>query len=417
VAHLSDPDGWWRDTAQQLLVQRNDKSAVPALKTMATAAPDFRARIQAIWTLSGMGSLDSETVLHALDDSSAEVRNAGLRGAEPFLAKGDAVLQAAVLKKADDSSWQVRRQLAASLGELPRASRVGPIVALMQKYGSDQMVVDAGVSGLKSQEAEALDQLLAGPAPSADAVEMLAGAAAKSRDVAQLQKLIAAATDTRQPAALRLAMLNGGVTGLSGADARRNSGAVAGGRAGGMADLVFRPRAAVKPAALPAEPVALTTLASDSSELGKAAKGMLDDLTWPGKPVPPAPKNTRTPEEEALFKAGAGVYATNCAGCHQDQGQGAPRVAAALAGSKIVNGRPDMPLRVLLNGKDGSIGEMPPLGQSLNDEQLAQVLTYIRGSFGNTAAPISPALAKEYRLLYAFRKKPWTDQELQRQPR
>ena len=49
-----------------------------------------------------------------------------------------------------------------------------------------------------------------------------------------------------------------------------------------------------------------------------------------------------------------------------------------------------MPLRVLLNGKDGSIGEMPPLGQSLSDKQLAQVLTYIRGSFGNTASPIKP---------------------------
>ncbi len=161
VAHLSDPDGWWRDTAQQLLVQRNDKSAVPALKQLATAAPDFRARVQAIWTLAGMGSLDSETVMHALDDSSAEVRNAALRGAEPFLAKGDAAMQAAVLKKADDQSWQVRRQLAASLGELPTQSRVAPIVALMKKYGSDQMVVDAGVSGLKGQESAALDQVLA----------------------------------------------------------------------------------------------------------------------------------------------------------------------------------------------------------------------------------------------------------------
>ncbi len=144
---------------------------------------------------------------------------------------------------------------------------------------------------------------------------------------------------------------------------------------------------------------------------------MVDDLTWPGKPVPPAPKNTRTPEEEVLFKAGAGVYATNCTGCHQDQGQGAPHIAAALAGSKIVNGRPDMTLRVLLNGKDGSIGEMPPLGQSLNDEQVAQVLTYVRGSFGNMAAPIHPDAAKEFRLSYAYRKKPWTDAELEKPSR
>ena len=40
VAHLSDANGWWRDTAQQLLVQRNDKSVVPALKQLAISAPD-----------------------------------------------------------------------------------------------------------------------------------------------------------------------------------------------------------------------------------------------------------------------------------------------------------------------------------------------------------------------------------------
>jgi hypothetical protein len=44
VAHLSDVNGWWRDTAQQLLVQRNDKSVVPALKTMAMTHADWHAR-------------------------------------------------------------------------------------------------------------------------------------------------------------------------------------------------------------------------------------------------------------------------------------------------------------------------------------------------------------------------------------
>jgi mono/diheme cytochrome c family protein len=416
VAHLSDVNGWWRDTAQQLLVQRNDKSVVPALQQLATAAPDARTRVQAIWTLAGMGSLDAATVTHALDDTNADVRNAALRGAEPFLAKGDNAIQAAVLKKSDDQSWQVRRQLAASLGELPANARITPVVAMLKKYGSDPITVDAGISGLKGLEADALTQLLAQPEPSADAVEMLAGAAGKSRDVAQVQKLIALATDAKQSTPLRLVMLNGAATGLAGADARPAGGSVAGGRAGGFA-ITPRPRAAVKPMALLAEPVALTTLASAGGDLAASAKAVVDDLTWPGKPVPPAPKNNRTPEEEVLFKAGQGVYATNCAGCHQDQGQGAPRIAAALAGSKTVIGRPDMSLRVLLNGKDGPIGEMPPLGQSLSDEQLAQVLTYIRGSFGNSAAPIHPEAAKEFRLLYAYRKKPWTEQELQKPPR
>ena len=416
VTHLSNADGWWRDTAQQLLVQRNDKSVVPALKQLAMSAPDARTRVQAVWTLSGMGSLDAETVAHALDDSDAYVRNAGLRGAEPFLAKGDAAIQAAVLKKADDSNLQVRRQLVASLGELPPQARVTQVVAVMKKYVSDRIIVDAGVSGLKGLEADALNQFVTDANANLDAVQMLAGAAAKSRDAGQMEKLISVATNSGQPEKLRLTVLIGANTGLIGADARP-PGTVSGGRAGGVGGLFNRPRPVVKPLALSAEPVALTALAKENSDLGNAAKLVVDNLSWPGKPVPPAPKNTRTAQEEALFKAGQGVYATNCAGCHQDQGQGAPRVAPALAGSKIVVGRPDMPLRVLLNGKDGSIGEMPPLGQSLSDEQLAQVLTFIRGSFGNTAAPINSELAKEYRLSYAWRKKPWTDQELEKPPR
>src|SRR3954468_2712447 len=208
VAHLSDPNGWWRDTAQQLLFQRNDKSVVPALKQLVATAPDFRARVQAFWTLSGMGALDAETVGKALADSNAYVRLAGVRGAEAFLPKGATAIQAAVLKLSEDSSWQVRRQLAASLGASPREARVAPVVALIRKYGSDAMTVDAGISGLKGQEADALDRLLADSNANTDAVEMLAGAAAKSRDVGQMQKLLAAATDGGKPAKLRLVMLN-----------------------------------------------------------------------------------------------------------------------------------------------------------------------------------------------------------------
>ncbi|HEX4635797.1 MAG TPA: HEAT repeat domain-containing protein, partial [Rhizomicrobium sp.] len=208
VAHLSDGDGWWRDTAQQLLVQRNDKSVVPALRQLAMSATDARTRVQAVWTLAGMGSLDAETVMHALEDSDAYVRNAGLRGAEPFLAKGDAAVQAAVLKKEDDSNLQVRRQLAASLGALPGEARVTQVVALLKKYGNDQITVDAGIGGLKGQEADALNQLVADASANADAVEMLAGAAAKARDPGQMEKLIGVATGS-QPAKLRLAVLNG----------------------------------------------------------------------------------------------------------------------------------------------------------------------------------------------------------------
>src|SRR6476661_4257637 len=59
VEHFNHPNGWWRDTAQKLLVLRQDKSVVPALKTMARTSANPLARVHALWTLEGLGSLDA----------------------------------------------------------------------------------------------------------------------------------------------------------------------------------------------------------------------------------------------------------------------------------------------------------------------------------------------------------------------
>ena len=62
VAHLSHPNGWWRDTAQQLLVLKQDASVVPALKRLMAAPPNQLARAHALWTLAGLSALDAALV-------------------------------------------------------------------------------------------------------------------------------------------------------------------------------------------------------------------------------------------------------------------------------------------------------------------------------------------------------------------
>ena len=66
VQTLSHPNGWWRDTAQRLLVEREDASVVPALTKLARRAPDPRTRLHALWTLDGMDRLTA-----ALGDAGA----------------------------------------------------------------------------------------------------------------------------------------------------------------------------------------------------------------------------------------------------------------------------------------------------------------------------------------------------------
>ena len=83
VKHLSHPNGWWRDTAQKLLVLRGDKSVVPALEKLASGdSTDPRPRLHALWTLDGLSSLKENLILRALKSTDPQVRIAGLRLAE-----------------------------------------------------------------------------------------------------------------------------------------------------------------------------------------------------------------------------------------------------------------------------------------------------------------------------------------------
>ena len=71
VTMLSHPNGWWRDTAQRLLVERGDKSVVPALTELTRSASDARTRLRALWTLDGMDAIEPGMVVRALDDPIA----------------------------------------------------------------------------------------------------------------------------------------------------------------------------------------------------------------------------------------------------------------------------------------------------------------------------------------------------------
>jgi mono/diheme cytochrome c family protein len=398
VEALSHANGWWRDTAQQLLVQRGETSVAPALKRLALSAPDYRTKLHALWTLDGTDAIDTGTVEAALDDTSPDVRAAAIRISERWLREADHPLQAAVIKRMNDANWIVRRQLAASLGELPREKRIAPITMMLQQYGDDAITVDASVSGLSGQEAETLDRLLKSnlTEKQSEAITMLAATVAKSRNEPGTQRILDLAAASNQNAWQRLALLRGVNTGL------------AGGEGGGF------PRRAPGSFALTREPKGLTSLTAGSGELAETAKEIAAHLTWPGKPAPVETGRPLTPEEQTRVAAGEQLYLNYCAGCHQPDGRGQQDGASNLVSSKLVSANPQAGIRVLLNGMEGSKGLMPPLGSTLNDEQIAAVLSYIRRAWGHTATPVNPAEVQETRGVTSLRKTPWTTEELER---
>jgi hypothetical protein len=84
-----------------------------------------------------------------------------IRIAERWLGELNHPIQAAVLKRLDDTDWAVRYQLAASIGVLPAGIRESAAVEVLDRYGNDPVVMDATLSGLRGSESVVLERLLA----------------------------------------------------------------------------------------------------------------------------------------------------------------------------------------------------------------------------------------------------------------
>jgi mono/diheme cytochrome c family protein/glucose/arabinose dehydrogenase len=405
VRTLAHPNGWWRDTAQRLLVERGASVAAPQLKRLVGETSDWKVKLHALWTLEGLDALGVEEVRAALADKSPDVRAAGLRLSERWIRDGDAGMTSRALALAADQSWTVRRQLAATIGELPREARLGPAVEMLVRHGVDPVTVDVTISGLRGHEPEVLKRVMtAAPRTrETDAVTMLAAAIGRGGDVAAVQGVLDRIGDAATAPQLRAALLGGLDMGLPGAASGR------GGRGFGG-----RGQPAAKPVVLAAGPAMLAELAQGNGETAATAKRVMARLEWPGKPAPvAAPVPPLTPDEQRRFAAGGEIYKNVCVGCHQPDGAGREKLAPSLVGSRYTQG-PDAgaAARVLLAGKEGTVGLMPPLGGTLNDEQIAAVLTYVRREWGNSGAPVTVEDVREIRGLTKTRTRPWTDAEL-----
>ena len=88
VTHLSHPNGWWRDSAQQLLVLRQDKSVVPALRVLVQSR-DQLARMHALWVLEGLGAADAALLRTLLKDADPQIRMQAIRVSESLYKAGD----------------------------------------------------------------------------------------------------------------------------------------------------------------------------------------------------------------------------------------------------------------------------------------------------------------------------------------
>src|SRR5262249_37198953 len=147
-------------------------------------------------------------------------------------------------------------------------------------------------------------------------------------------------------------------------------------------------------------------------QLAPRVSAVLARISWPGKLGDSAPLPSLTSDEQRRFDAGREIYRDICQPCHQPDGRGQDKIAPTLIGAALTLAPAEIPTRILLTGKEGAVGLMPPIGSKLSDEQIASVLTYVRREWGQGATAVDADTVKAVRALSVGRRQPWTDDEL-----
>ncbi len=288
VRHLKNPNGWWRDMAQQQLVLRGNRSVVPALTRMVRRDTMLVARFHALWALEGLSALDAKLVREEMHDRNARMRIQAIRASETLYKGKDTSFAADYRRLASDPSVDVSIQAMLTMNTLK--------------------------------------------VPDAAAIVKAAMTANSARGVQVVGKQI-----------LEPPVLAGG----------RN---------------------------LP-------------------------------------------PELRATMERGAAVFKETCSQCHGENGMGTPAgngqtIAPALAGSPRATGHPNYAINVLLHGLTGPIDGKAYVGQVMvsqaqqSDEWIADVASYIRNTFTNSAGFVSPAQVAAVRAATKARTSAWTYPEL-----
>ncbi len=399
VAQLAHASAWYRNTAQRLLVERRDKSALPAIRQMAVSGKNSLGKVHALWTLSGVEQLDLPTVAAALRDNDSKVRAAAIRVSEKFF---DSEEKSEVLEKllalAGDSSTEVQMQLALTLGEANDRNADVVMANLAKSNTTNLFLVDAILSGLRGRELEVLEKTVGDPSASESFKRVLSGLAAcivserRGERVNRLLEIIAAAKPVERQQSLLDVMLS-----TSAATAK-------------------------KPVKFPAEPKALAELGRVSGVGLQSRVAKLSPLfTWPGKPGA-SPERVVAPlsaEDKKRFDSGKELFAGSCAACHQTHGLGMDGLAPPLVDSEWVLGSEERLVRIVLHGLNGPIRvkgnaynlDMPSMG-IFDDEQLAAILTYVRREWEHSGAAVRPETIKRIRAANSQREEAWTNPEL-----
>ena len=172
VEYLGHPNGWYRNTAQKLIILKDDQTVTPELKEIAldnssiwTSLFDTDkdlgiARVHALWTLEGLGVVDKDLIKAKFTDEDPRVRLTAIRLSETFLKKGDTDIFAALETLSKDQDIDVVNQVALSL-RYSKAKKATELLKSIQDAYADNEIVSHSVKESLKKDDSKLAQLKA----------------------------------------------------------------------------------------------------------------------------------------------------------------------------------------------------------------------------------------------------------------
>ncbi|WP_421829133.1 DUF7133 domain-containing protein [Larkinella sp.] len=406
IRELSSPDGWHRDMAQRLLVERNAKTVRQPLTELALKGKSQLGRFHALWTLDGLKLSSPELLLGLLADPNTLVKTTALRLLEPMAQTNPAVrakLEQQLLRAWEKAPIEQVLQMTFTAGVLsPNASHqlLGGIV---NRYGQTALIRDAALSSLQNQEFAFLQSLMKSPQWQAHEpakeifVEMLTTSIVRKRNPTELADLLnqldKESLGWQEKAVLTSLSIQGNTT--------------------------------KKPIRLETAPTLLTHSNTKIEPFRLDGLNLL--FEWPGHTAVKSSvvkKNPLSDEEQKLFASGRQLYLSTCSGCHGTDGAGLNRFGPPLVGSDWVLGDEKRLALILLHGMEGpvEVGKkvynapeilpVMPAHSTMDDASITSILMYIRNEWGNNAGPIGRRTVGMTRITSQGRVMPWTAKEL-----
>lgn len=409
AGYLSHADGWYRDMAQRLLVERQDKTILPVLADVALNGEHHLGRFHALWTMEGLKDRNTDLLFQLLSDPHPLVSSTALRLLEPFAETDPGIrekLGQVLLRSWRKAPVEQIMQMAFSARVLATPAAHALLEGIAFRNDTSALIRDAILSSIADQELVFMRKLLASTewkeqTPSHEIfLEMLTSSIARKREPAELKTLLSMLDIEKRNFGWREKAI---LTGLSIQGYSGNT----------------------KPITLAARPRIL-----QRKDLGipqSQADGLAALFEWPGsvsKQSQVVAGHALNEEEKQQFALGRKFYLKSCSGCHGNNGEGLNRFAPPLKGSEWVLGDEKRLALIVLHGIEGplmvggkhydkpDILPVMPGHFTLSDNALAAVLTYIRNEWGNQAGAVHKKTVGQIRLTHQGRTMPWTGEEL-----